>query len=416
MILPSRRDLKNWRLRVPRRKWSICFMRSSTLSRWQRRAWMESGMAVCIYTDTNKQGKTAAPSALLFPSHFFVMHPFVSFDGSFYLSISDTGYVAGDGKCAFYPLWPFIMRWVSALTGGSLVGTGFVLANLFSLAGWLLFYQIVLRRWGSKVAWWVLAYLIVFPGSLFYQFLYSESLFFLLLIGLWGALERERNGLAFAIALLLPLSRPIGVFCFLPILWHVLTVSPPKCLMRWPRLFAIFSESSYVLTTRNTSQARWLVCAPICGWLFYLLLMFLWTGNSFEGFAAQKYWSAHSISNLWNLPKFILGWLTPNTWHAFMGSLLDRYAFTLLIFCLPLIWKLDKKLIAWSYILGIIPAMSGTFTSYTRFTSVAFPLFIALGVFFSPPNRRWFGYGLLGIFGGLHVTLVWRYVNFQWAS
>jgi hypothetical protein len=66
--------------------------------------------------------------------------------------------------------------------------------------------------------------------------------------------------------------------------------------------------------------------------------------------------------------------------------------------------------------LGVIPAMSGTFTSYTRFASCAFPLFIALGVGFSRREWRWPRYALLAVFATLHVVLVWRFVNFRWAG
>jgi hypothetical protein len=80
------------------------------------------------------------------------------------------------------------------------------------------------------------------------------------------------------------------------------------------------------------------------------------------------------------------------------------------------LWRLDKGLLVWAYVLGILPATSGTFTSFTRFASCAFPMFIALGVVLSRREWRWWRYGLLVVFMVLHVTLVWRYVNFRWAG
>lgn len=269
------------------------------------------------------------------------------------------------------------------------------------------------------------------PGSLFFQFLYNESLFLLLVMGLWWTLERGSYQWAAMPALLLPLTRPIGVFYFLPILWHVLSVWPPNWLKRCPRLW-MWLEAGHLLAPavarrKDRSIARRSNCRQVAAGMVVGAGAFWWMavlsvadvsvdGNAFEGFAAQRYWGVHSISHLWNVPKFILAWLTPDKWHGYTGSLLDRSVFTLLIWCLPLIWKLDKRLIAWTYVLGILPAMSGEFTSYTRFASVDFPMFIALGVFFAPANRHWLGYGLLGIFVVLHAVLVWRYVNFQWAS
>jgi len=143
-----------------------------------------------------------------------------------------------------------------------------------------------------------------------------------------------------------------------------------------------------------------------------------WTGNPFEGFEAQKHWRVHSISNLWDAPKFIVGLFTPTQWHEFRGSLLDRCVFMLLLYCLPVIWKLDRSrgLMVWTYVLGIVPAMSGTFTSYTRFASCAFPMFIALGVFLAPPERRYLRWATVLVFATLQVVLLWRFVNFRWAG
>lgn len=70
----------------------------------------------------------------------------------------------------------------------------------------------------------------------------------------------------------------------------------------------------------------------------------------------------------------------------------------------------------WSYVLGVLPAMSGTFTSYTRFASCAFPMFIALGWFLAPRDRRYLRFGAVMIFAALHIVLVWRHVNFRWAG
>ena len=94
---------------------------------------------------------------------------------------------------------------------GSYVVAGVVLANLFSVAGWCLFYRILWKRYGSEVAWWSLCFLVLFPGSVFYQFIYSESLFFLLAMVLWRGIEERRYGGAVLAAFLLPLARGGGL-------------------------------------------------------------------------------------------------------------------------------------------------------------------------------------------------------------
>jgi hypothetical protein len=166
----------------------------------------------------------------------------------------------------------------------------------------------------------------------------------------------------------------------------------------------------------HRAWAWWLPFTPLGGLGCYMGLMWHWAGSPFEGFAAQQYWGVHSISNLWNMPKFVIGLFNPTTWHEFTGSLMDRCVFILLLYCLPVIWRLGKDLFVWTLVLGVVPAMSGTFTSFTRFASCVLPMFIALAVLLSKPERRWLRFTTVTVFAGLHVVLLWRFVNFRWAG
>ena len=87
-----------------------------------------------------------------------------------------------------------------------------------------------------------------------------------------------------------------------------------------------------------------------------------------------------------------------------------------MLYALPLMWRLGRDQVVRAYVLGILPAMSGTFTSFTRFESVAFPLFIAWGAFLGRPGRGWARLVVLGVSGCLHLWLLWRFVNFRWAG
>ncbi|RME93683.1 MAG: hypothetical protein D6766_07680 [Verrucomicrobia bacterium] len=351
----------------------------------------------------------------VFASHF------ATWDGAHYLLLSEQGYAKDVPSCAFYPLWPLVMRATAPLFGGNPLVGGLVLSNLASLAAWVMFYRLVERRWGKRSALWALVFLIVFPGSLFFQFIYSESLFLLLLMGLWWALEERRHGWAAVCAGLLPLCRGVGAFVVLPLAWHALSVAPPGWLKCGPS-GGEGREDAKEDERRGGEPggqdwAPWLLVGmPLLGWGVYLALMWHWTGNPFEGFAAQKHWAVHSVANLWNVPKFVIGFFSPTEWHAFRGSLLDRCIFVLLLYTLPVLWRLDKGLLVWAYVLGILPAMSGTFTSFVRFASCTFPMFIALGVVLNRRKWRWWRYGLLASFAALHLVLVWRFVNFRWAG
>ncbi|MBM3882811.1 MAG: hypothetical protein FJ387_24325 [Verrucomicrobia bacterium] len=378
----------------------------------------------------------------VFSSHF------ATWDAAHYLHLSGSGYQAGDPSCAFYPLWPLLLCGFSPVVGDNHVLAALVLANALSLAGWVFFHRVVARRWGESAASWALVFLVAFPGSLFFQFNYSESVFLLLVVLLWWALEEGRPGWAALAAGLLPLTRGVGIFVVLPIAWYALKPVAPwlkaraaaasggaganwKAALAWgqsgnrgPGQVSSPGEGVPAAFPLGDAAGRaWLLAPPLLGWAAYLALMGAWTGNPFEGFAAQKHWGVHAIGNLWDVPKFVVGFFTPSEWHAFRGSLLDRCGFVLVVYCLPVIWRLDKGLLVWIYVLGVLPAMSGTFTSFTRFASCAFPVFIALGVVFKPEQggagwsiRACLRWVVVLVFVVLHGLLVWRFVNFRWAG
>lgn len=352
---------------------------------------------------------------LTFDSHFTV------WDSEHYLNIIDYGYEAGALRCAFYPLWPLAVRYFSPLVGGSHVLGGMILANLVSLAAFYLFFRLVEKRMGPPTAWLALVFLLLFPGALFYQFNYTEALFLLLLMLVCWGLEEERLLIVLGAAFLLPLTRGVGVFCILPLLLHALLRG--GLLQRSLPGAAAWLAPEPSTTVNSNENRRWAPTtlylyplAPLFGWLCYLALMWHWTGNPFEGFAAQRFWGVQSIGNLFNIPKFVLGFITPTNWHEFGGSTLDRCMFACCLWTFPLLWKHNKIWLAWAFVLAVIPAASGTFVSFTRFASVAFPIFIALGASLLKPKFLLLRYLLIEIFAILHVVLLWRFVNYSWAG
>jgi len=233
---------------------------------------------------------------------------------------------------------------------------------------------------------------------------------------LWSGVEQGRYRLAWIAAFLLPLSRAVGVFIVLPIGWHLLVDQRWRWLCRW-RWLDVEQER---LRSGGSVGAHWqgyaLMAAPLLGLALYFVSMWRWTGNPFEGIEAQGFWGTHSIGHLWNVPKFIVGFFGPTRWHGYSGSVLDRCAFMLLVYCLPLIWRMGKDLVVWTYVLGILPAMSGTLTSFTRYESTTFPLFIALSIFFVGMKKKWPLIVFLVLSAIIHGTLLWRFVNFRWAG
>jgi hypothetical protein len=349
----------------------------------------------------------------VFESHF------ATWDAAHYLLLATRGYADGVPSCAFYPLWPLLWRGVIAL-GIPPVWGGLALSNLLSTLGLAMVYRAVSRRHDPSRALWTVGLMAIFPGNLFLQFSYSESAFLVLLMCLWSGLEERRWGLAAFGAVLLPLSRAVGAFAVVPIAFWLLR--HPSIAPRWnagvssiPRLGRGFLR---VEADATRSGARWLglVGVPVLGWGLYLGLMTLWTGNPFEGFEAQKHWGRHSLLNLIDLPKFVMEYLSPRYFHEFADSMLDRLCFLAVAYSLPALWRAHRDLLPWVYVLGILPAMSGSFTSYLRFAGMAVPVFL---VWSAPPQTRGQrilrGVGLV-VMAGLHLHLARNFVLSRWAG
>ena len=349
----------------------------------------------------------------VFESHF------ATWDSAHYLLLATQGYADGVRSCAFYPLWPLLWGGVIAL-GAPPVWGGLILANLLSTVGLAWVYTTVARRFDPERAFWTLVLMALHPGNLFLQFSYSESLFLVVLSALWSGLEERRWSTAAFGALLLPLSRAIGVFSVLPIAFWLLR--HPAVTPRWNALVSRIRRRGRPLFTVEADPtragARWLVllALPLVGWLAYLGLMHLWTGNPFEGFEAQKSWGRHSILNLVNVPKFLMEYLNPRFFHEFADSMLDRLCFLAVAYSVPSLWRGQRDLMPWVYVLGILPAMSGSFTSYIRFAGMAFPVFVAWA---SPPQNRTQrilrGAGL-AVMALLHLHLVRNFLLGRWAG
>lgn len=94
----------------------------------------------------------------------------------------------------------------------------------------------------------------------------------------------------------------------------------------------------------------------------------------------------------------------------------DRALFVIVFAFLPFVWKLDKTWFAYAVVLGVLPAMSGHFISYTRFASVVFPVFVVMALRMDRPIGRLCGYLLLSVFAVLHVILLSRFLHFKWAG
>lgn len=112
---------------------------------------------------------------------------------------------------AFYPLFPFLGGSLSALTGIAPAAALALIAMVSGLGAALVIYSLFRHRAPHGTAMWAVAFFATFPVSGILQVPYAEPLTILLLGAALLLVVRRQYYLAMPVALLMCLSRPVGV-------------------------------------------------------------------------------------------------------------------------------------------------------------------------------------------------------------
>jgi hypothetical protein len=316
-----------------------------------------------------------------------------------------------------------------------------------------LFYRLVERHVGRAVGRDALILMLAFPGALFFSFPYTESLYLLLVVVFFWALELERWVWVALAACLLPLARPVGIFIALPLAWYLWRGqgeagrtsdhSPPK---PEPKGLNELSELHGLREERHGRSAlpgleqvgashsggavpgracgkggslwRWvLLLCPLLGYAAYFGLMCVWTGNAFEVFDAQRsYPNSPSIRNMFDYAGLASGLLNFQTFDGMTDGLLDRVLFLLFLALLPLVYRLNRAWFFYTLACGLVPALTSWFISYRRYFMVLFPVFIVLAQLLQKTGRRWIFWYYVVLLAAMQAWAVLRFVSFKWAG
>ena len=288
---------------------------------------------------------------------------FKTWDGQHYLYLSQQGYVPEQMSNAFFPLWPWLIRAGTTLVGGNSLLVAMVLAHVFSLVVLVLFYKLVRHLYSARMAFRAGVLLLTFPTAFYLHLPYSEALFLCLVVGGIYALVRRRWLWAAGLWYLMPLARVQGMLMIVPLIVEMV-VSHRKA-RRISMLPYMFVGGAFML-----------------GVATYFLFMQLGTGSWNGGFAALKFYgNYYSLSLLlkpweWVRLNFLESFLVL---HGYRFSVIDRLFFAVFLLVLALGWRrMGKMLMSVMMVLGLVVALSGTFTSYPRYLLVVFPMYIVL--------------------------------------
>jgi hypothetical protein len=158
------------------------------------------------------------------PAHAEALHgflgrllgPWAHWDGVWFVRIAADGYKAHPHSEAFFPLYPLLVRVVAAGAGDYVVA-GLIVSLACYAGAMVVLFKLARAELGPRVALWSVALISISPTALFFQAVYSESLFLLLtLLTFWWA-RRGRWALAGLAGLLAVLTRSSGLLLILPL-------------------------------------------------------------------------------------------------------------------------------------------------------------------------------------------------------
>lgn len=150
---------------------------------------------------------------------WLLVQPWGRFDSGWYLRIAEGGYAVGDGRAAFHPLLPLLMRVLGDLLGGHYLLAGLIVSNAACLVFLAALFRFAALSHGPALAAESLYWALYTPLGFALLLPYTESLLLCFtLLALWYA-HQDRWLAAGICACLAALAKQPGAALVLPLLW-----------------------------------------------------------------------------------------------------------------------------------------------------------------------------------------------------
>ena len=302
---------------------------------------------------------------IIFRTGYLSINPWANFDGVHYLSIAANGYV---NQAVFFPLYPLLIKIFSFRNQMFL--SGFLISNISFFVSLYFFYKLLRLDYKEKTSWDVLVILLLFPTALFFGAVYSESLFFLLLI---LSLYFARRGMWFwasVAGMLLSATRLIGIF--------------------------ILPALAYEQYVQKKKFNLWLLITPICLFAYSLFNFKKW-GDWFYFINAHSELGNGRVTNgIVLFPQTVYRYFKiflslPVSQYEWWIAALELTSFIGVSLLLYFAWKkkVRTSYLIFSILAFLLPVSSGTFSGLPRYIIVLFPIFIALSFLGERVKKIW---------------------------
>jgi len=304
-----------------------------------------------------------------------VLDIWARWDSNWYLAIASNGYDLGQlagrlpkeyqpaDSSGFFPLYPLLIRFLRPVFGG--IGAGILISNVFLLLSVFCLLQISIQLWGpergGQIGFGAGLALLLWPYTLFFSAVYSESLFLFLSAAAFLSSLRRQDGRVVVLASLATLTRPFGLALALPLL-----------MQWWP--------------DREKRPMGWFVLPSMLLAISLLMLSsFGLFGDALAFVHRQSRWRGPSIFPAY---AFVRWFREGPTIHGAGTSCIEAMVAMVLLAFLVLAFKKIPPSLALYSAVGLAIPLSSTLWSFGRISSNLFPLYLLLG-FIWVERRPW---------------------------
>jgi len=264
------------------------------------------------------------------------------------------GVVAGipETNITAFPLYPLAIKAVSWVVGDPAVA-GLIVSQICLFLALVLLYRLAKLDLGDSGAAWAVWLFAVQPWTYAFSAIYSESLFFMLVVAAVLAARRNRFYLAGLAGMLAAMTRFLGVLVLIPV-----------------GLEYFFARREKRFRVDRTAPSLALI--PL-GMIIYFGYLWRLTGDPFAYFTAQAGWHKQVVGPWYHLVR----WLTSG---AFNGEVLfDLGVVVFMVALLVLGYRLVRRSY-WIYVLAyfLVLMSSTSLLGLSRYCAGLFPVYLIL--------------------------------------
>lgn len=323
------------------------------------------------------------------PSSNLVWALWQRFDTNWYLKIAQRGYDANDGSIVFFPMYPALIRLVSAFVGDGMLAA-LIVSNGALIGASAFLYRLVEESFDGASARRTVAYTVLFPTGFFLFAAYTEALFLFFTLGAFVFARQHRWCVAALFGALAALTRLQGSLLIVPL-----------ALMWW--------QQSRITHHASRISVYVLLAIPVAT-LAFLVSTNLSLLNSYVG-------ELHA--------RFVLPWdniiasfaLVVNGTASFID--ISNLVATLGVGAMLIsAWRrLPREHVLYALLMFLAPLFRMTETqplvSMNRYVLVLFPMFMLLGVW---GKNAWVNRAIVYLSFPLQMYFVAQFVLWGWVG